>query len=299
MKRLIKYLWPVFALSILVIFSETAIDGAKNGLYLWANVIVPTLLPFIILTNIMLHGQTLSYLVNEPLFKKFQPSILLSILVGFLCGYPMGGKFVHDLFVSGYIDYRLANILLTHCNNASPMFILGYVIYYGLPNLSSIVGILLAIYIPNILIFIFRYLAYQKKQDKSVRLELPNHEIPLKELFKESILTTCIIGIYIMIFSIITSLLAPYAKGVLFYPISALEITVGISIIKESLFSDIKKTVLIVILTSFGGFSAVAQTKSVANHKALSFLSYIFWKLIIACLSGAITYLLYSCNLLV
>lgn len=292
MKRLIQYLWPVLALTILVIFSKTAIEGAKNGLFLWANVIVPTLLPFIILTNIILRGQTLAYLVNQPIFKKFHPGILMSIFVGFLCGYPMGGKFVHDLFVSGYIDYKLANILLVHCNNASPMFILGYVIYYGLPEGLSPLSVFIAIYGPNLLLFFFRYRRYKTQKDKSARLEIPNHELSLRDIFLDSLSTIFIIGIYIMIFSIITTLLIPFAKGLFFYPIASLEVTVGISLIKESIFSDIKKTVLIVMLTSFGGCSAIAQTKSVANHKALSFLSYTFWKLCIAMLSGTMIYLM-------
>ena len=40
-------------LFILLLFPEAAAQGSKNGLILWATVLVPSLLPFSILTSLI------------------------------------------------------------------------------------------------------------------------------------------------------------------------------------------------------------------------------------------------------
>lgn len=293
-KQTIMAVLPMVCLGILIVCSNTAIEGAKRGLALWANVIVPTLLPFIILTNIIIHGKTLSLAANHPVIKKYQPCIILSIFVGFLCGYPMGGKFVNDLYTGGFIDNRLANILLVLCNNASPMFILGYVIRYGLESLVSPFFVFSLLYIPNIIIFLLRYIRYKKQALHAATFQLMLKPATMAELITQSIQSILLIGAYIMIFSIITELLMGYATNLLLLPISSLEITVGIALLKNAALMDTKKTALILALTAFGGFSSIAQTKSVANNSALSFLSYTIWKLLLSVITGSLAFFIIS-----
>lgn len=293
-KQTIMAVLPMVCLGILILCSDTAIEGAKRGLSLWANVIVPTLLPFIILTNTIIHGKTLSMAANHPIIKKYQPCIILSIFVGFLCGYPMGGKFVNDLYTGGFIDNRLANLLLVLCNNASPMFILGYVIRYGLDGLVSPLFVFAMLYIPNITVFLLRYIRYKRQALHAATFQLVVKPATLSELITQSIQSILLIGAYIMIFSMITELLMGYATKLLLFPISSLEITVGIALLKNAALADAKKTALILALTAFGGFSSIAQTKSVANNSALSFLSYTIWKLLLSVITGSLVLLTMS-----
>ncbi len=290
-KQNLAALLPLCCLGILILCSGDSIEGAKKGLRLWANVIVPTLLPFIILTNLIIHGKTLSMAANHPIIKKYHPCILLSIFVGFLCGYPMGGKFVNDLYTGGFIDARLANLLLVLCNNISPMFIIGYVIHYGLNDQISPITAFLLLYIPNITVFLLRYMKYKKQPLHPASFQLTIRPATMSELINESIQSVLAIGAYIMIFSIITELLTAYATKLLLLPISSLEITVGISLLKKAAFSDAKKTALILALTAFGGFSSIAQTKSIAANPALSFLSYTIWKFILSVITGVSTFI--------
>lgn len=293
-KQYTAILSPIVCLMLLVLCSTTSIEGAKTGLLLWANVIVPTLFPFIILTNLMIHGKTLPALANHPLIKKCQPCILLSVFVGFLCGYPMGGKFVNDLYIGGFIDRQLANLLLVLCNNASPMFIIGYVIHYGLEDSISPVLVFSLLYIPNILLFLCRYARYAKQHNKAADFHLQSGSYTLSELIRQSVDSIFLIGTYIMLFSILTALLEEYAKGLLILPVASLEITVGISLLKNAPVLSAQKTALILALTAFGGCSSIAQTKSVASAKELSFLSYTLWKILSACITGILT--LYLCG---
>ena len=289
-KHYLAILSPIACLILLVLCSATSIEGARTGLLLWANVIVPTLLPFIILTNLMIHGKTLPALANHPIIKKCQPCILLSILVGFLCGYPMGGKFVNDLYTGGFIDKRLANLLLVLCNNASPMFIIGYVIHYGLEDSLSPAFVFFVLYIPNIILFLCRYARYAKRQNKAADFHLNPQVSSLSEIIQYSIESILLIGAYIMLFSILTALVETYAQGLLLLPVASLEITVGISILKNALLPPSYQTALILALTAFGGASSIAQTKSVANAKELSFFFYTLWKLFLAFITGLLVF---------
>lgn len=285
-KKYASVLSPIVCLLLLVFCSAASIEGAKTGLSLWANIIVPTLLPFIILTNLMIYGKTLPALANHPLIKKYHPCIFLSIIVGFLCGYPMGGKFVNDLYIGGFIDKQLANLLLVLCNNASPMFIIGYVIHYGLEDSISPIIVFFVLYIPNIILFLCRYVRYAKKQNKAADFHLKTKPLSLAEIIAQSIDSILLIGAYIMLFSILTALVKSYAKGLLLLPVASLEITVGISLLKNISTVSSYRTALILALTAFGGCSSIAQTKSVANAKELSFLSYTLWKLLLAGITG-------------
>lgn len=285
-KRYASVISPMVCLLLLVFGSATSIEGARTGLSLWANVIVPTLLPFIILTNLMIYGKTLPALANHPIIRKYQPCVLLSVVVGFLCGYPMGGKFVNDLYIGGFIDRQLAGLLLVLCNNASPMFILGYVIHYGLADSLAPILVFSLLYIPNILLFICRYMRYAKRKSKAADFHLNTNPRSLPEIIKQSIDSILLIGAYIMLFSILTALVRPYARGLLLLPVASLEITVGISLLKNTAMLPAHRTALILALTAFGGCSSIAQTKSVANAKELSFLSYTLWKLLLACITG-------------
>ena len=103
------------------------VAGAKNGLLLWSGTIVPTLLPFFLLTNLMMKYQTVHYIsyLFYTLFKLFpwlNKDLAYTILMGFLCGYPLGGKIISDLVLSGSYTKKEGESLLVLCNNVSPMF---------------------------------------------------------------------------------------------------------------------------------------------------------------------------------
>lgn len=57
------------------------------------------------------------------------PSGAYALLLGLLCGYPMGTKITSDLYGCGRISRREAEYLLTFTNHASPVFIYTYLIH--------------------------------------------------------------------------------------------------------------------------------------------------------------------------
>ena len=104
MKSKILTLFSICLLFFLLLHPDEGLLGARDGLTLWLNVMLPTLLPFLIFTGILLKSGNLTKLLNpfSLLWKKcfgLSPAGAYVLILGFLCGYPMGAKIAHDLYI--------------------------------------------------------------------------------------------------------------------------------------------------------------------------------------------------------
>ena len=152
MKGKFSALLTIFFFFLILLFPKTCVTGAGKGLVLWFHTVLPTLLPFLILTNLLLETGAIHLLskLTKPLFcRLFHVSEYGSIVIlsGFLCGYPLGSKFTADLLCRQKISYREASYLLSFCNNTSPMFIISFFIQQNLntpaltlPTLGILIG---------------------------------------------------------------------------------------------------------------------------------------------------------------
>ena len=115
---------------LLLWFSEAALSGAARGLELCANVIVPTLLPFFVLSD-MLCAMGLPGYLGRCFDKLFLSQFGVggagasAFILGLTGGYPLGARAVGELHRSGEINAREARRLVLFCNNSGPAFIIG------------------------------------------------------------------------------------------------------------------------------------------------------------------------------
>ena len=139
-KILSALLLSVFFLFLL--YKNAVISGASEGLVLWYRYVLPTLLPFMILTQLMMQTDTVHLVCHiTGSFMRYFPGVsgygCFAVIAGFLCGYPMGAKVTADLTVSQRINPNEGSFLLSFCNNMSPMFILGVLFKIIFPTLPS------------------------------------------------------------------------------------------------------------------------------------------------------------------
>lgn len=306
--RLIKVL-VLFFFILMFLFPYATYQGASSGLLLWFLNVLPTLLPFIILSNLMIRlniaGRISRFL--HPLFGRlFRISVDGSypVLIGFLSGIPMGAKATADLASDHKINREEGNFLLGMCNNASPIFILSFIATNQLKLPHIRIPLFVIIYGSSILSsYICRniYRFFQKRKQKSSDgpvADRPSLPVNFKSVrFTFDILDSSImngfevitkIGGYIILFSILAQIVYKTGSDVSLLKatfMGTLEITTGISQICRIRMDSNIKIVLAAVLTSFGGFSGMAQTKSVLGCSRLSLKYYFIVKLLSALLA--------------
>lgn len=289
--RWCKTLLIVLCTAILLLFPNCCIIGAQNGLLLWYTKVLPVLLPFFIISSLI------------STYVNFSP-ILTTMLLGVLCGYPMGAKNIKDYYVQGYFSKKTAQRLLCICNHASPMFLIGYVCTMQLKNALSLPLFLFAIYWPPAVLaiyFCFRHIQ-EKKQGTQEGIVYPKRQskiLTLDESIEHSLLLICKIGCYIMLYSILCNILLTIGLTFensalsywnnLFIPFltGILEMTTGIASLAQAEAPSLLKMALITAIASFGGCSSISQTHSAIKGTTLSMVPYIISKLICGFLSGA------------
>ena len=111
MKRTLTGLGIVLLFSFMLLSPKAVFSGASSGLLLWFQTILPTLFPFLLVSNLLLATGSIHYLTSA--FSKICRTFLsvsdcgsFAVITGFLCGYPMGAKTAADLNTQGYITHR-------------------------------------------------------------------------------------------------------------------------------------------------------------------------------------------------
>lgn len=324
-----KILMPAIVfLILLLLFPSICVEGAGSGLRLWLNTMVPTLFPFLVVTNLLREykGIPLFERVFSPFLSRLfriQPGGAYPVILGYLCGYPMGAKAVADCICAKRINRREAGYLLTFTNNPSPAYMSGYVCLYILDSKASRLPLLVITFLVPVITALFsRHFIFPRKKSgpasrmlsssqasgrhflsdpslKAMSISESEHGNDLSGTSKASwdrcLTQACEVlvkvGGFMMLFSVISALvcripgLPPMAACIIS---GLLEQTTGLALLKEQSFSPKIKTVLAMVFVCFGGLSIAAQTYSVIHDQGLSLKSY-FWGKI---LSGIIAALL-------
>ena len=310
MKKSIGGPLSVLCLLMLLFHPALALEGARKGLVLWGSVVLPTLLPFMICSGVIVAMDAIHILTGP--FKPILSGLLkLSaqgsyvLVSGLLCGYPMGAKTTSDFLDQGRITPREGKYLLAISNHPSPMFVLGYVMaQIALVSQQSrpcpIWMAAAALYLPILPISILARCCYHCSKDDHP--ELDNivdraHPFSFDAHMMSCFETMMKIGGYIMLFSILALYLTicPLRMPVLARPalLGAIEITTGIQAIAQSVPGQ-TGVLLIIGSAAFGGFSGIFQTKSVLKNAGLSIRHYILWKLLHSMISCILFYVLYA-----
>lgn len=115
---------------LLVIFPEKALEGAGLGLEICLKAVIPSLLPFMLVSSMAVNsgwgerlGRILA-LILRPIFG-IGPNSAMCLATGLLGGYPCGARAVAQCVEAGALSPRTAERTLAYCNNSGPLFIIG------------------------------------------------------------------------------------------------------------------------------------------------------------------------------
>lgn len=285
-------LFAAFALSLL--FSDEIAHSVKSGLLLCANVIIPSVFPFIVISDFLYASLDFSSLkclgaAFERIFK-IRRCGLYAFSLGILCGFPLGVKCARDLYTSGQISRDEAERLIGFSNNTGPAFLVSGV---GLGLRGSIEEgvILYAVMVISALIcgVIFSFgaaLGVSNTEESDV-----NYRFSFTESIRNAGLNTLNICSYLTFFACLCGLLRKLLGECYLYIaiIPFLEIGSSTSILsKTALLSDMGSLALSAFATGFSGFSVHLQALSFLSGTDISAKRYFVMKLF----QGAISLLL-------
>ncbi|MDD5901706.1 MAG: hypothetical protein PUC73_12525 [Lachnospiraceae bacterium] len=283
-------------LCCLLLFPSTALTGAGNGLSLWFHQVLPSLLPFLILSALLLStglsdsiARHLAPLLS-PVFRC-SPSGCYAIVIGLLSGLPVGARTIAALVESGRITKSEGQYLLPLCNNPSPLFLLGFISVSILnqPHLRYPLFCIVT------LSSVFAAILLRPKQSNTPESPIDDSQKPfsfsfvlLDSAIEQSFLILSRVGGYIILFSVLANLFAklPLPAFVLACAGSFLEITTGSAALSALPLPDSLLISLITGFVAFGGLSAAAQTKSVLAGTGFPFAHYLLTKAIAGLLAG-------------
>lgn len=313
----------------LLIFSKSNLPAVKSGLALWANSVVPSLFPFFVATELLMHTNIITLFGNllnhfmKPFFN-IRGEGAFAFIMGIISGYPVGAKIASNFRQNNICSKEECERLLSFTNNSGPLFIIGTVGILMFKNTT--IGILL--FVTHLLAcitvgFLFRYWKKGKNtfhatasstsfsQSKKTTSFSNLGEI-LAESITSSISTILLIGGFVVIFSSIISIFK--ASGllnsltVLISPIfqflnidtsfiqglltGILEITNGINTISSIVCKKLSLNLIFTaFLLGFGGISVLLQVWSITSKTDLSIKPYVYGKLLHGVLAAFYTYL--------
>lgn len=303
MKKKFIFLSLIFFTAYILFFPKDAVNAAANGLMLWYEKVLPTLLPFAVLSNILIDSNYLQYLnrILVPLLCRLLPvsdNGAFVLLSGFLFGFPMGSKNCAQLLKNGGITRQEADVLFVITNNISPVFISSYILQQQLHMTKMTLISYLILFVPPLVLGFVRLRRQVPKQTRQTAPYL--HKKPASgsqmnfKIIDAGIMngfeTLTRLGGYIMLFSMLSSILPklplPEVFGICLTGIT--EITNGIALIGNSELSSGLRYILAMAFTAFGGLSGLAQTSAMVKDTGLSIKSYCIQKLLLGAVSAVL-----------
>lgn len=296
MKKKLIFLGFLIFIAYILCFPLRAVTAAANGLLLWYERVLPSLLPFAILSNILIYSNYLTYLTKYvyPVTRIILPGSetgAFVILSGFLFGFPMGSKNCAELLKCGKISEKEAEILFIITNNISPVFISSFILCQELKQPSMILLSYLVLYLPPVLLGgLLLPKQTEKQENKAQKTPASKSQMNFKIIdagIMNGFETLTRLGGYIMLFSMFASMLGllPLPDTVKVFLTGVTEITNGIHQLSTLSLPEELRYVLAMSFTAFGGLSGIAQTSSMVKGTSLSMKRYLLFKLILTAVS--------------
>ncbi|BCZ48069.1 sporulation integral membrane protein YlbJ [Clostridium gelidum] len=315
-KNIIICIFISILIILFILNINQCISATISGCKLWYNSILPTTFPFIVICNLLiyydginLYSKFLGPLVCKPL--GLSKNCSFPLVASILCGYPLGAKYCVDLYSMNYIEKDEYERLLNIASNVGPLFLIGSVAGTLLGNLS--LGYILLIGNYTSAIFIGFITKKKRNLNRLSSLSCPKYEFidfgsAIKNAVQNGINTTLSIGGFIIIFSVVISLIKnntyfyimfqqlenffSLPSGTLYCLfLGSIEMTNGCSIISTLSLSLSLKLSMISFLCSFSGLAVIAQVSSFVSDTKIHYSKYIFFKIVQGIFSFIITYI--------
>ena len=282
-RMLAQGLGLVAAFGVLIALPQTAAEGVRSGLTLCGQVILPSLFPFFVCSNLFVllgfsarvsarFGGLAARLLRLP------PNAGSAFVIGMTGGYPAGAQAVGLLYERGELSRDEAEHALAVCNQAGPSFIFGFLggAVFAHPGAGALLcGVQLLAAVLTCRLTAKPLTAAQRAHSAPQRQARPDFTV----------------------FSVLSGYLrlaagahlpadaAPLALG-------ALELSAGCAALRACTLAPVWKLCIASFLLSFGGLSILAQSRAAAADAGLEGRQLPGCKMLQGAIAAALTLLL-------
>ena len=289
-----QIVFTILCLLLFILFimnSSTVSKSIQASITLCTQTIIPALFPYFILSELILSsniGNLLCKTIGKPCSVLFGISEIsfYPIVIGALCGFPIGAKLTTSLLDKGYITPKEAERILCLCNNPSPTFLINVVGISLYSNKKLGVILWLITLSTTFIIGICYNLLFGRTFKKFVHINNLNNKITfskITQIIGESIypvLKTCA---YIIFFSALMGCLINSINAIKIneYTIAILygviELSGGINQI-SLLNNNILSLCILSFAIGWAGVSVHLQIMSICQSQNINLKPYIFSK---------------------
>lgn len=290
-KKLKTSILAAIGLLVLILDTRTALSGASEGLELCIRSVIPSLLPFFVLSTLLtsaLTGESIPLLRSLGRLCGVVRGAESLLLVGMLGGYPAGAQCVAQAYQNRTLTKHDAQRMIAFCNLAGPAFLFGIVagkfsnphIAWALWGIHITSSILVAMVLPG------------RSADAAVLR--PGKQLTLSAALQRSLRIMASVCGWIILFRIIIAFLDRWVLWLL--PTAAQVAITGILELSNGccdlgrISSEGLRFIISEGMLAFGGLCVFMQTTDVTN--GLSLKTYVWGKLLQMLFSIALASLL-------
>ena len=292
------------ALLLLIALPEAAAGAAQDGLALCAKVVLPSLFPFFVCSQLFLQlgfAARLSRLLARSVSRLLRLPVQAgsAFVLGLFGGYPAGTQIACGLYEKKLLTRQEAERALAVCNQAGPSFIFGVLggavfgsaaagaFLYGVQLLSAVL--------------VCRLSGRACQEDAAAALPAQVPDVSFAAAFSESVrragMSAIQVCMFVTVFSVLSRFLLLAAgawlpEQALPLALGLMELSAGCAALGSCGLPVLWKLCLASALLSFGGCSVLAQSRAVAADAGLRGTLLIPCKLLQAAISTALSLLL-------
>lgn len=291
----------LFVLMELLFKKKIIYSSILYALNLWVNVLIPSLFPFFIISDILINYKIIEYIPKNIryLCKKLfniNDNMLSILLLSMISGFPSNARNTRTLYDNGSIDLNQANHILIFTHFANPIFILTTIGAFFLHSEKLGIIILISHYSSNIILGIF-FGRFFNNNDNIIGLTTKKNSfgnifIMAIKRGIDTILMICgIVVVFLMLSTIIVdtfnfnNYLATIIKGLF-------EITIGVEALGNCSISLCYKAVIASCFLAFGGISVHVQVMSQLVDTDIKYIYFFIGRMYQMILSGIITFII-------
>ena len=284
--------WLVIVISIVA--SKSISMSVRNGMMLCFKVIIPSVFPFLILSDFMLFLSSKSNGALNIILSRIlgvSPIGATTFICGNICGFPIGAKCASTLYSSNQITKNECQRLVEISTNPSVAFVIAGV-GIGIFN-NTILGITL--YISTVISSIIIGVITKSNKSKNTKSHFINEQkFNLVASIKNAGMSCIAISSYIVFFSVIIELIRSTSINELFisFVSSFIEIGNSTKLIHEASINTFYKLLLLGFSMGFSGLSVHMQVSSFLP-KDISMKRYLMIKLLQGIICASLSLLMY------